>query len=107
MEFPNRWFLGCRYGGCSCHFRNLLRENPPEFGAPEEWFPEDPDDIDATAAFYDLVSRLIAEGHQVDTVTVWTGDYPFDSIWTRVVCLDTVSRQESRFIDQHRFRFIP
>jgi hypothetical protein len=107
LEFPSRWFVACRYGGCSCHFRNWARENPPEFGAPEEWCEEDPEDVEATGAFYDFVAKLVRAGHQVDTVTVWTSDGPFDTIWTREVSLSDVSREAFRFIENYRFRYVP
>lgn len=107
LEYPNRWFVACRFGGCSCHFRNNLRENPPEFCAPEEWLEEDPEDVDATLAFYDFVTKLVRAGHQIDTVTVWASDAPFDTIATREVSLSDVPRDAFRFFDEYRFRYVP
>jgi hypothetical protein len=100
LAFPHRWYVECRFGGCSCHFRNWLEENPPEFGAPEDWFEEDPEDVEATRAFYDFVAGLVAAGHEVDIVTVWTGSVPRHT-WD--VSLSEVSREAFRFMDGFRF----
>src|SRR5579862_3037159 len=63
LKHSNKWFLSCRYGGCSCHYRHLeCVGRDPESGPPEDWFPEDDDDIESTAAVYDVFARVIAEG---------------------------------------------
>ncbi|HMS54968.1 MAG TPA: hypothetical protein PKA27_06170 [Fimbriimonadaceae bacterium] len=104
LSFPNRWFLECRYGGCSCHFRNWDRQNPPEFWEPQDWFEEDPEDVEATQAFYDLVVRLVGEGEKIDIVTVWTGE---DVLHERTISLVEVSKAAFRFMDGFRFDVVP
>ena len=48
LTFPHRWYLGSKTG-CSCTFRHWLGVNgSPCFGHPEDWYPEDVDEIQAT-----------------------------------------------------------
>lgn len=100
LSYPHRWYLEGRYGGCSCHFRNWVRQNPPEFWEPQDWFEEDPEDVEATRAFYDLIARLVGEGEKVDIVTVWEGE---DVLHDRELSLSEVSREAFRFMDSIRF----
>lgn len=111
LKHPHRWYLECRYGGCSCHFRhsdNIQFEGSspvavdPTFGPPEEWCPEDDDDLESTAAFYDLLLRLIGVGHQVDVVDVWNGD-DSGAVRTMSVSLSSVPREHFRFFESYRF----
>ena len=104
LAYRSRWFVACRFGGCSCHFRSFVEGNPREFWEPQDWFEEDPEDVEATRAFYDLVSSLVGHGHQVDIVTVWSGDavrHQFD------VSLSEVSREAFGFMDGTRFELVP
>src|SRR5262245_42174927 len=75
LDYPFRWRLEGRYGGCSCHFRHLGGELL-EFAPPADWLPEDADDIEATKAVYDVLGRMLADGHKVDLVDVWSNDQP-------------------------------
>jgi hypothetical protein len=104
LQFPYRWSLECRYGGCSCHFRNWVKENPPEFWEPQDWFEEDPEDIEATQAFYDFMESLVGRGERLDIVTVWSGDDLFGEL---EVSLSVVSRAAFRFMDGYRFIVVP
>jgi hypothetical protein len=108
LEYPNKWFLSGKYGGCSCHFRNFMR-GWEDLGFHEEldWSPEDEEDVESTRAFYDFMVRVVSEGNKLDTVTVWTGDEPFDRIWTRDVSLSEVSREAFLFLDDYRYRIGP
>lgn len=77
-SYPHKWHL-TRWGGCSCHFRTaaevfdtrgtFLREEL--FQAPNDWCPEDPDDIDGTQRVYGVIRRLLESGADVDCVQVW------------------------------------
>ncbi len=104
LEHPHKWYLVCRYGGCSCYFRHLETDEEPYFWAPQDWYPEDADDLESTAAFYDLIVRLIAEGHQVDVIDQWESDDPGE-LNTIPVSLNAVPRETFRFIADHRFVF--
>lgn len=83
----------------------MLRDNPREFGAPEEWYEENPEDIEATKAFYDFVAGLARAGHRVDSVTLWDEE-PASAIATLVVDFSKVSREAFRFFDGVRFEYI-
>jgi hypothetical protein len=41
----------------------LLKESvPPGFGEPEDWFSEDPGDIEATNSVHDFFENLVTQG---------------------------------------------
>jgi hypothetical protein len=115
LRHPHRWYLECRYGGCSCHFRYTQIVEPkgrshvavdPAFGEPEDWSPEDDDDIESTAAFYDLLSKLVARGESVDLVAAWEGTEASD-LRSIDVSLSAVPRPAFRFFDGYRFNLLP
>lgn len=97
LKYPNRWFLSSKYGGCSCHYRHLMEGNASMgFGEPEEWFPEDEEDVASTGAVYDALAALVGEGHRVDLVDLWNGDAPA-ILQEVVVDLSVVRRDAFRF----------
>src|SRR5207248_386415 len=104
LQYPNRWHLASKYGGCSCHYRHWCKENGDCFDSPQEWMPEDAEDIESTAAFYELVTVIISAGHQVDLVDVWNGTSRED---VRVVdvSLSEVPPEAFRFFENARFEF--
>lgn len=71
LSYTGRWVV-VRYGGCSCHFRHDI--NGHGFEPPEDWRPEDPDDVEATLAICRLFKRVVAEGHRLDVLDIWEGD---------------------------------
>jgi hypothetical protein len=75
------------------------------FSPPEDWFPEDADDIEATKAVYDLLSKMLAEGHKVDLVDVWVGTKP-EAITERDVSLSEVDRDSFRFFENRKFNLV-
>ncbi len=104
LEHPNLWRVACPHGGCSCHFRHLACGGSDQyFGPPQDWHPEDAADIEATGAFYEVIERLITEGHNVDLVD-WWNDTPSEEISTLDVSLGEVSQEEFRFFENCRFR---
>ena len=104
LAHPQKWFLMCGYGGCSCHFRHwdVQSDEDRNFSAPEDWYPEDAEDIEDTAAVYDLLARLLAEGHRVDLLDSWNGD-DLDQIKTLEVSLARTPRSAFRFFSGYRF----
>jgi hypothetical protein len=46
LDLPNQWYVGSKTG-CSCTFRHLMSVKLG-FGEPEDWYPEEQDDVDAT-----------------------------------------------------------
>jgi hypothetical protein len=102
LQHPHKWQLICRYGGCSCHFRHA-RAPEPEFSGVEDWFPEDDDDLESTAAFYDFAEGLVGKGHKLDLVDVYDSEPEVSA--TTQVSFGKVSREEFRFFEGHRFEF--
>jgi hypothetical protein len=106
FEYPEKWYVECQYGGCSCHFRhNGTDQYAPSFSPPEDWCPEDEDDIEATAALVALFQRIIGDGHQLDVIDVWTGTPP-ELINTLDVNLSELPVDSFRFFENYRFRFL-
>lgn len=102
LGHPVRWYLECQYGGCSCHFRHLDGRRETDFFPPEDWFPEDADDIEATKAVYDVLARLLAEGYRVDLLDIWA-DTPPEAITVLNVSLSAVDRDSFRFFEHRKF----
>jgi hypothetical protein len=97
-----RWYVGSK-SGCSCTFRHLLSVELG-FGEPEDWFPEEEDEVRATAELYRLIVRLVSEGHQVDCLDIWAGAAP-DDLKTRAVNLNAVSEKTFRLFENFHFVF--
>lgn len=104
LHYANKWVLICRHGGCSCHYRHSVASdrNAPEFGPPEDWCPEDADDIESTSAVYDCFARILAEGHRLDVLDNWNGEN-LDSIKSPPVSLAAVPRESFKFFENYRF----
>ena len=108
LAYPARWELLGRHGGCSCHFRHLVEQNIGHlgFGPPVDWFPEDEDDLEATRAVYDLLSRLLETGNQVDLIDVWSDPSP-DNIHSVAVSLREAGRDSFSFWENRRMDLKP
>ncbi len=77
-----------------------------DFCPPEDWDPEEEDNVLSTGAIYDAFLLLVTEGHKVDIVDTWAND-PMDGIKTIVVSLSEVGRDGFRFFEGYRFVFVP
>lgn len=108
LGYPHRWYVGCRYGGCSCHFWHTDNYNEvPSFQPLEPWMEEeDPEDVEATTAFFDLAARIVAEGHRFDVADMWADMMP-QYVRTLQVSLSKVPRRLLRFYNGWRFDLIP
>lgn len=107
LEFPHRWMIFSEFGGCSCEFRHLMMcSGEPWFGPPEEWMDEDPDNVEATAGVYEVIVRLINEGHQVDVVDLWESKAR-DKVVTIPVSVSKLPTEDFRFFSDYRFVFQP
>ena len=105
LLYPHRWYVGSK-SGCSCTFRHLL-STELGFGAPEEWYPEEPDEIAATLELVRVVRRLVEEGERVDCVDAWEhADPSLVSAASRTVDLARISDEEFRFFENHHFVFV-
>jgi hypothetical protein len=102
LLYPSKWYVGSRTG-CSCAFRHLY-EPDLGFGVPENWFPEEESDIQATQIFVRFVRSLLAKGESVDCTDAWDGksEMPFARL---TVNLSQIRDEEFRFIENHHFDF--
>ena len=103
LLYANQWYVGSRTG-CSCSFRHL---SGPElgFGIPEDWFPEEKADIEATSTFIRLVRSLIMKGEKVDCIDVWESNHA-EPPHLMSVNLNQIRDEEFRFFEDHHFDFI-
>ena len=106
LNLPHRWFVGSK-DGCSCAFRHLHASAVElGFSDPEEWYPEEQDDIDATKQFYEVVSKLVYDGYSVDCVDAWDHQEGKSSLsGTEVVSIKAVKSTEFRFFENYKFTF--
>lgn len=107
LVFPRKWFVGSK-SGCSCSFRHLYVSSVVlGFGEPEDWFPEEASDVEATRQVIAAVRALVEKGHSVDLVDIWTHGQdeagPLDGEVD--VNLREVADASFRFFENHRFTF--
>ena len=102
LKHSHRWRLEGQYGSCSCHFRHLGEGNDMGFAPPEEWCPEDSDDIESTRAVYDVLAHVVMSGHGLDLIDLWNDARP-DAIKDLSISLRDVPRDRFRFFENHRF----
>ena len=102
MRYPHTWYVGSK-SGCSCTFRHL-HSIDLGFSAPVDWYPEDPDELEATKLFYDIVSNLVMEGSHVDCISLWAGAAK-NGVPTLEVDLSSIKREAFRFFENHHFIF--
>jgi len=105
LLYPNQWYVRSRTG-CSCSFRHLYGPQF-EFGFPEDWFPEEKADIEATLLFIRLVRSLLSKGACVDCIDLWAGSDAGDVDAPLLpVNLAQIRDEEFRFFENHHFDFI-
>ncbi|MET3135108.1 hypothetical protein AAKU55_005411 [Oxalobacteraceae bacterium GrIS 1.11] len=108
LQFPRQWFIGSK-DACSCSFRHLYVTSVElGFGAPEDWYPEESEDIEATRQVIAVTRGLIEKGEQVDCVDAWMNDAAdADPLaGDLVVNLSEVDDLAFRFFESHRFTFV-
>jgi hypothetical protein len=102
LQFDQKWYVGSRQG-CSCGFRHMT--NPDlGFGPPEDWNPEEPEDILATIEFVKVVRLLLSRGHSVDCVDYWFTS-PISEYHSLNVNLASLVDQDFRFFENYHFTF--
>ena len=102
LKHEHRWFVGSR-SGCSCGFRHLPDQSVGlGFDQPEDWFPEDREDIEATLRLYEILKDLVLRGHQVDLIDCWSGDDGREPV-PLVVSLSEVPAERYRLFEGHAF----
>lgn len=102
LLYANQWYVHSRTG-CSCSFRHLYG---PEFdfSVPQDWFPEEKSDIEATLLFIRLVRTLILNGEKVDCIDVWESNQA-QSPHMLSADLNQIRDEEFRFFENHHFDF--
>ena len=107
LGFKNKWFIGSK-SGCSCELRHLsIPSVELGFGLPEDWFPEEQSDIEATRQIIASIRSLIENGANVDCVDAWS---QYQTVAVPLageveVNLATVSNEAFRFFEMHKFVF--
>jgi len=102
LKYPRKWHVGVR-SACSCTFRHLSVADIG-FGVPEDWYPEEAEEIEATKQFYDVVASLVSAGQRVDCISHWAGT-PKNAVKHLDVDLASVSREAFRFFENYHFTF--
>ena len=106
LKHEHKWFVGSK-SGCSCTFRHLCVESVDlGFGEPEDWFPETPDDIDATKRLYEILKEMVRRGHQVEILDWWSGDEDKDAV-PLDVSLSQIPADHFRLFEEHVFTLKP
>ena len=107
LAFPYKWFIGSQ-AGCSCSFRHLyVTSIELGFGTPEDWYPEEANDITATHQAISLIRSLIEKGEKVDVIDAWA-DGKAEAVPLSgdiEVNLTEVDNESFRFFENHRFSF--
>jgi len=102
LQHDHRWLVGAE-GGCSCGFRHLMPgSQDPGFSEPEDWYPEDHEEIEATKALYGQLRLLLEAGEKVDLVDAWEGADPA-GVESMQVDLAVVGATEFRLFENRRF----
>jgi hypothetical protein len=101
---PQRWFVGSK-SGCSCTFRHLAGGDLG-FDEPQDWSPEDQDNVRATAELYRVIASLVGGGNRVDCVDLWPSNESAE-FQTLSVSLAKVPEKAFRLFENYRFVFEP
>ena len=106
LKYPNRWLVEAQ-DGCSCGFRHLYIDSVElGFSEPEDWFPEDKEDIQATLEFIKVIRELIGQKSQIDCIDVWDNQNNECCIQGRLdVNLSTLNDTQFRFFEAYHFVF--
>jgi hypothetical protein len=106
LKHEHKWFVGSK-SGCSCTFRHLCRESVElGFGQPQDWYPEEPDKINATRLLYGTLNDLIQRGCRVDLLDCWSGDENTDAV-ALDVSLSQVPADRFRMFEGYLFNLTP
>ena len=104
LQYPAVWYVGSK-SGCSCTFRHL---HSPDlgFGEPEDWYPEQADEIEATLRLIKIIRELVERGFCVDCFDAWAEEGSSSAPAGRIsVDLGAVPNEAFRLIENHYFDF--
>ena len=104
LSFPNKWYVGSK-SQCSCTFRHL-HSVELGFGDPVDWYPEDREEVAATALLYDTLTKMVGAGYRVDLIDIWEGAEA-DQVATVDVSLKEVPPAAFRLFENRKFCLTP
>ncbi len=101
-----KWYISSS-NGCSCSFRHLLPENVSElgFGEPEDWFPEEKENIDATKKLYRVIRELVEEKYKVEILDIWL-ETDLKEIKNKKIKIKEITEEEFRLFENYIFEII-
>ncbi len=105
LKYPYKWYVESSHG-CSCGFRHLMAGNFQELGfaEPEDWFPEEPEDIKATLKLVRVFKEIISNGSKLECIDAWDGDRnePATLSGNIVVSLTQIPETAFRLIENYQ-----
>ncbi len=107
LNFKNKWYIGSK-SGCSCDFRHLYVGSVDlGFGEPEDWYPEETSNMEATHQVTAVIRELVEKGELVDCIDAWAhGQKEAAPLSGNIdVNLAKVNNSSFRFFENHRFIF--
>jgi len=109
LKYPSKWFLTTKDGGCSCGFRYVERWNIEllGFSEPQDWSPEDQEDIFATHEIYKVITSVLETGESIDSVTAWVQDEgaSHELFGDLEVNISEINIERFRLFDAYRFQY--
>lgn len=102
LQFQNHWYVGSK-SICSCTFRHL-HSIELGFCEPQDWYPEDEQEIEATLIFIRIVREILQQGNQVDCLDIWEAASQSDIIQINVN-LEDIRDDQFRFYENYHFHF--
>lgn len=79
---------------------------PNSFALPQDWYPEDKADIEATIIFMDTVRYILQNEFDVDCINMWCHDASWSGDPVKMtVDLSDIKNEEFRFFENHIFEF--
>ncbi len=104
LKNNHKWYIGSQ-SGCSCTFRHLYSIELG-FGEPVDWYPEEPEDIEATNQLIVIIRELVEAGESVDCIDAWEHQNMCPVTGSEMqVNLSDVKNEEFRFFENHHFVF--
>ncbi len=106
LKYQNMWFVTSQHT-CSCGFRHMHFNNIDSgFGVPENWCPEEAEDLESTLEFIQTIRNLLNSGAKVDCIDVWDSQ-DGSGILSGVVDVDlsSIKDEEFRFYENCHFIF--